>query len=132
MIDVPARPSAGRVLWWLVVRQRGRVAAGSVFGTLSLASLVLSPYLLGRAVDDGLATGDWPALTTWTSLLLAAGITSAALSILRHGTMSRVRMDAAFRISHSVLVHATRLGAAPPGAPRPARSSAAAWATSSP
>lgn len=112
MIDVPARPSAGRVLWWLVVCQRGRVAAGSVFGTLSLASLVLAPYLLGRAVDDGLATGDRAALAAWTGALLAAGLASAALSILRHRTMSRVRMDAAFRISRAVLVHTTRLGAA--------------------
>jgi ABC-type multidrug transport system fused ATPase/permease subunit len=111
VIDVPARLSAGRVLWWLVVRQRGRVAAGSVFGTLSLASLVLAPYLLGRAVDDGLAPGHWPALAAWTGALLAAGVASATLNILRHRTMSRVRMDAAFRISRTVLVHATRLGA---------------------
>jgi ABC-type multidrug transport system fused ATPase/permease subunit len=114
VIDVPARPSSGRVLWWLVVRQRGRVAAGSVFGVLSLGSLVLAPYLLGRAVDDGLAPGDWPALAGWTGALFAAGVASATLNILRHRTMSRVRMDATFRIAHTVLVHATRLGAALP------------------
>jgi ABC-type multidrug transport system fused ATPase/permease subunit len=114
VIDVPARPSAGRVLWWLVVRQRGRVAAGSVFGTLSLASLVPGPYLLGRAVDDGLARGDMAALAVWAGGLLAAGVANAALNILRHRTMSRVRMDAAFRLSRSVLVHSTRLGAALP------------------
>ncbi|MHA6618083.1 ABC transporter transmembrane domain-containing protein [Pseudonocardia sp. DLS-67] len=114
MIDVPARASAGHVLWWLVVRQRGRVAAGSVFGTLSLTSVVLVPFLLGRAVDEGLSPGDWPALAGWTGALLAAGVAAAALNILRHRTMSRVRMDATFRIAHSVLVHATRLGAALP------------------
>jgi ABC-type multidrug transport system fused ATPase/permease subunit len=114
VIDVPARPSPAGVLWWLVVRQRGRVAAGSVFGVLSLGSLVLAPYLLGRAVDDGLALGDWRALAGWTGALLAAGVASAALNILRHRTMSRVRMDATFRVAHSVLVHATRLGAALP------------------
>jgi ABC-type multidrug transport system fused ATPase/permease subunit len=114
VIDVPARLGAGRVLWWLVVRQRARVVAGSVFGTLSMTSLLLGPYLLGRAVDQGLAPGDWPALTGWTGALLAAGVASAALNILRHRTMSRVRMDATFRIAHSVLVHATRLGAALP------------------
>jgi ABC-type multidrug transport system fused ATPase/permease subunit len=114
VIDVPARPSPAGVLWWLVVRQRGRVAAGSVFGVLSLGSLVLAPYLLGRAVDDGLAPGDWQALAGWTGALFAAGVASATLNILRHRTMSRVRMDATFRIAHSVLVHATRLGAALP------------------
>jgi ABC-type multidrug transport system fused ATPase/permease subunit len=98
------------VLWWLVARQRGRVTAGSVFGVLSLTSLVLTPYLLGRAVDAGLATGDMPALAAWTGALLAAGVASAALNILRHRTMSRVRMDGTFRISRAVLAHATRLG----------------------
>jgi hypothetical protein len=53
VIDVPARLGAWGVLWWLVVRQRGRVAAGSVYGTLSMTSMVATPYLLGRAVDDG-------------------------------------------------------------------------------
>jgi len=112
VIDVLARPSPGRVLWWLVARQRGRVAAGSVYGVLSLTSLVLTPYLLGQAVDDGLARSHWPALAAWTGALVAAGVASAALNILRHRTMSRVRMDATFRISRTVLVHATRLGAA--------------------
>jgi ABC-type multidrug transport system fused ATPase/permease subunit len=114
VIDVPARPSPAGVLWWLIVRQRGRVAAGSVYGVLSLGSLVLAPYLLGRAVDDGLAPGDWPALAGWTGALFAAGVASATLNILRHRTMSRVRMDATFRIAHTVLGHATRLGAALP------------------
>jgi ABC-type multidrug transport system fused ATPase/permease subunit len=114
VVDGPARPSAGHVLWWLVARQGRRVAAGSVFGTLSMVSLVLAPYLLARAVDDGLAPGDWRALAGWTGALLAAGVATAVLSILRHRTMSRVRMDAGFRTAHAVLVHATRLGAALP------------------
>jgi ABC-type multidrug transport system fused ATPase/permease subunit len=100
------------VLWWLVARQPGRVAAGSVFASLGMPSMALAPYLLGRAVDDGLATGRWPALAAWTGALLAAGVATATLSILRHRTMSRVRMDATFRLSRAVLVHATRLGAA--------------------
>ncbi|QYN40494.1 ABC transporter ATP-binding protein/permease [Pseudonocardia sp. DSM 110487] len=77
-----------------------------------MSSMALAPYLLGRAVDDGLARGDWPALAAWTGALLAAGVATAALSILRHRTMSRVRMDGTFRISRTVLEHATRLGAA--------------------
>jgi ABC-type multidrug transport system fused ATPase/permease subunit len=112
VIDVPARPTPGRVLWWLVARQRGRVVAGSVFASLGMPSMALAPYLLGRAVDDGLATGQWPALAAWTVALLAAGGATATLSILRHRAMSRVRADATFRISRAVLVHTTRLGAA--------------------
>jgi ABC-type multidrug transport system fused ATPase/permease subunit len=114
VIDLPARPSAGHVLWWLVVRQRGRVVAGSVFGTLSMTSIVLVPFLLGRAVDEGLTPGNRAALAGWTAALLVAGVASATLNILRHRTMSRVRMHGAFRTAHAVLVHATRLGAALP------------------
>ncbi|GAA0927277.1 ABC transporter ATP-binding protein [Pseudonocardia zijingensis] len=111
MEDAPAHSGPAGVLWWLVVRQRGRVTAGAVFGTLSMTSLVLAPFLLGRAVDEGLAAADRAALLGWSGALLAAGVAAAVLNILRHRTMSRVRMDGAFRLAHALLLHATRLGA---------------------
>ena len=106
--------SGGRLLWWLVARQRGRVAAGSVYATLWLVALVLPPYVIARAVDDGLAPRDWPVLAGWTAVLLAVGIAGALLTVLRHRTMSQVRMDASFRTAGLVLEQATRLGAALP------------------
>lgn len=106
--------SGGRFLWWLVARQRGRVAAGSVYATLWMFTLVLPPYVIARAIDDGLAPRDWPVLAGWTAVLLAAGITGALLAVLRHRTMSQVRMDASFRTAGLVLEQATRLGAALP------------------
>ncbi|OZM76163.1 ABC transporter ATP-binding protein [Pseudonocardia sp. MH-G8] len=100
-----------RLLWWLVVQQRGRVAAGSLFGTLSMVVLVLPPYVIARAVDDGIAGGNQAALAGWAGALLAVGCAHAALNVLRHRTMSQVRMDATFRTSEALLAHATRLGA---------------------
>jgi ABC-type multidrug transport system fused ATPase/permease subunit len=110
MTLVPTHGGGG-VLWWLVVRQRGRVAAGSLFGTLSMVVLVLPPYVIARAVDDGLAPGNWAALTAWSGALLAVGCAHTALNVLRHRTMTQVRMDATFRTSEALLAHATRLGA---------------------
>ncbi|MDT0343538.1 ABC transporter ATP-binding protein [Streptomyces litchfieldiae] len=111
---VPDTQSAARYLWWLVVKQRRRVAAGALLGTSWMVGLMVPPYLLSRAIDDGLEPGDRSALLGWSAALLAAGAVNATLGMLRHRTMTQVRMDAAFRTAQLVVEHATRLGAALP------------------
>ncbi|MCF6470491.1 ABC transporter ATP-binding protein [Nonomuraea sp. MG754425] len=108
----PDRRGPGRYLWWLVTRQRGRVMAGATLGSSWMVGLTLPPYLLSRAIDDGLATGRWNTLAGWVAALLGAGVLNAWLAIMRHRTMTRVRLDAAFRTVQVVARHATRLGAA--------------------
>ncbi|WP_367320698.1 ABC transporter transmembrane domain-containing protein [Streptomyces sp. HUAS ZL42] len=103
-----------RYLWWLVMRQPGRSAAGAVLGSLWMVLLAATPFLMARAVDQGLEKGDMGALALWTGLLLAVGTFNAWLSIVRHRTMTRVRMDANFRTVKVVVGHAVRLGAALP------------------
>jgi len=107
---VPARGPVS-YLWWLVRCQRRRVAAGAVLSTLSMVGLTLPPYLLSRAVDDGLVPGRSSALLGWSAALLGVGVVNAWLSIMRHRTMTRVRMDASFRTTRVVLEQVTRLGA---------------------
>ncbi|MET9874849.1 ABC transporter ATP-binding protein [Actinacidiphila glaucinigra] len=103
-----------RFLWWLVVSQRRRVALGALLGSTWMASLALSPYLLSRAVDDGLRADDRGALAGWSAALLAGGAVTAWLGIARHRTMTKVRMDASFRTVRVTVAHATRLGATLP------------------
>ncbi|QIQ01983.1 ABC transporter transmembrane domain-containing protein [Streptomyces liangshanensis] len=110
----PDRRGPLRYLWWLVCAQRGRVLAGALFGSLWMIGLALSPYLLSRAVDDGLRAGDRTALAGWTGALFALGAANAWVGLMRHRTMTRVRMDATFRTVRVVVAHATRLGAALP------------------
>ncbi|MFF4769195.1 ABC transporter transmembrane domain-containing protein [Streptomyces sp. NPDC001255] len=100
-----------RYIWWLVRRQRGRVLTGAFYGSAWSVALTLPPYLLARAVDDGLAAGDTRALLAWTGALLGVGAVTAWLSIMRHRTMTRVRMDAAFRTVRVLVEHLGRLGA---------------------
>ncbi|MER6348621.1 ABC transporter ATP-binding protein [Streptomyces sp. NPDC001595] len=120
MIDAhedPGRPDhrgAGRYLWWLVRSQPGRSAAGALLGCVSLAVPALVPYLLARAIDDGLEPGDGAALAGWSGVVLAAGAVQAWLNIMRHRTMTRVRMDANFRTVKVVMGQAVRLGASLP------------------
>ncbi|MGP3920768.1 ABC transporter ATP-binding protein [Nonomuraea sp. 10N515B] len=104
--------SAGRYLWWLVRTQRGRCVAGAVLGSTWMVGLTLPPYLLSRAIDDGLTPGRWPTLAGWAAALLGVGVVNAWLGIMRHRTMTRVRMHAAFATVEAVVSQATRLGSA--------------------
>lgn len=107
----PDHRGGARYLWWLVSRQPGRCAAGAVFGTVWMVLLAATPYLIARAIDDGLEPGDMRALTLWSGTLFAVGAFNAWLSIMRHRTMTRVRMDANFRTVKVVVGQAVRLGA---------------------
>ncbi|GAA2841509.1 ABC transporter ATP-binding protein [Kitasatospora paracochleata] len=120
MNDLSADPgtpdirSAGRYLLWLTVSQRGRVGAGAVLGTVWMLGLTLTPYLLSRAIDDGLKARHPAALLGWTAVLLVSGVINAGIGLLRHRTMTRVRMDATFRTVRVVTRQSVRLGAALP------------------
>ncbi len=120
MTDAGADPGAadhrgpGRYLWWLVVRQRRRVAAGASLGSLWMVGLMLPPYVLSRAIDEGLAPGHTAALVGWAGVLLAVGALNAVLAVMRHRTMTRIRMDATFRTVRVLVAHTMRLGAALP------------------
>ncbi|MEU3249341.1 ABC transporter ATP-binding protein [Streptomyces sp. NPDC006997] len=117
MIDAYEEPgtpdcrSGGRYLWWLVRAQAGRSVGAAGLGVVSLGVAAVAPYLLARAIDDGLAPGDMGVLGGWAGALVVTGIVASWLDISRHRTMTRVRMDANFRTVKVVVGQAVRLGA---------------------
>ncbi|AZM51546.1 ABC transporter [Streptomyces sp. WAC 01529] len=110
----PDRRGPARYLWWVIASQRRRVTAGALLGSAWMIGLTLPPYLLSRAIDDGLRPGDQGALAGWVAALFGVGVLNAGLAIMRHRTMTRIRLDAYFRTVRVVVEHATRLGAALP------------------
>ncbi|WP_329003360.1 ABC transporter ATP-binding protein/permease [Kribbella sp. NBC_00709] len=100
-----------RFLYWLTRSQARRVALGAVLGTCWTVGLTVPPWVLSRAVDDGLVAGDTSALVGWALLLLAVSVLNALLSIARHRTMTKIRMDASFRAVRATVWHTSRLGA---------------------
>ncbi|MFD5219549.1 ABC transporter transmembrane domain-containing protein [Streptomyces tendae] len=108
----PDRRGGWRYLAWLVRRQWPRCLAGAVLASVWMVLLAATPYLMARAVDHGLQPGDMGALAGWTGAMVAVGGVNAWLGVMRHRTMTRVRMDANFRTVKVVVGHATRLGAA--------------------
>ncbi|MFF9031722.1 ABC transporter ATP-binding protein [Streptomyces iakyrus] len=106
----PDRRGGARYLWWLVTRQPGRCAAGAMFGSVWMVLLAATPYLMSRAIDEGLGPGDMGAVAAWSGALLAVGVFNAWLGTMRHRTMTRVRLDANFRTVKVVVGQAVRLG----------------------
>ncbi|MEU8973626.1 ABC transporter ATP-binding protein [Streptomyces monashensis] len=111
---VPDTRGGWRFLWWLVWRQRGRSLAGAALASVWMVLLAAQPYMMARAVDDGLVPGRLGVLAAWTGAMFLLGAGNAWLSIMRHRTMTRVRMDANFRTVKAVVGHVVRLGAALP------------------
>src|SRR5215217_7020277 len=98
---VPPAPrdtsSPFRFLLWLARSQARRVALGAALGSSWMVGLAVPPLVLSRAVDDGLVAGDTAALVTWSVVLFVVSALNAVLSISRHRTMTKIRMDASFR-----------------------------------
>lgn len=101
-----------RFLWWLVRSQMGRVLAGATFGTLWMVGLAVVPYLIARAIDDGMRHGHSAALVLWVAALLGMTIVNAVMGAARHRAMTRVRMAASFQMVRAIVKQETRLGAA--------------------
>ena len=104
-----------RFLFWLARSQSRRIALGGVLGTLWMVGLAVPPWVLSRAVDEGLVAGDTSALIRWAVVLLIVTVLNALLGIARHRTMTKVRMDASFRAVRASVEHTARLGASLPG-----------------
>lgn len=104
----------GRYLWWLTRQLKGRVALGALFGSLWFLSLAAMPYLISQAIDRGITARQAGPLIGWSAGVLACGLAGAGLGIMRHRSMTKLRIAAALRTADQVLTHATRLGAALP------------------
>ncbi|WP_244236954.1 ABC transporter transmembrane domain-containing protein [Micromonospora violae] len=103
-----------RYLWWLVRCQPGRVLRGSLIGTAWMVGLSARPYLISRAVDDGLRERDTRALAFWVVVIVLGGVVESYLGIMRHRTMTFIREDAKARSAEVLLRHLSRIGAVLP------------------
>lgn len=111
---VPDTRGPLRYLWWLVSRQRARVLRGAALGSSWMVLLMVPPYLVAKAIDDGVRDRDTGALLGWSGAVLGAGVLLAVLAALRHRTMTFVRTDANYRTVRVLTRKAARLGSALP------------------
>lgn len=110
----PDHRGAWRYLWWLVAQQRRRILLGALWGSLWMCALMVPPYVLARTIDDGLRARSTDRLLLWVGVLIALGAVIAGLGLLRHRTMTLIRVDAAYRSVQVVVRHVAALGSALP------------------
>jgi ABC-type multidrug transport system fused ATPase/permease subunit len=111
---VPPTTGPVRYILWLARCQSWRILRGSVVGTAWMVGLAVRPYLVSRAIDDGLRANDMAVLIEWAATIVVAGMVLAYLGIMRHRTMTFVREDATGRSAGVLLRHLARLGATLP------------------
>jgi ABC-type multidrug transport system fused ATPase/permease subunit len=110
----PDLRSPTRLLLWVARGQVGTLAAGTAFGVLWMGAQAVTPTLVGRAIDLGVAEHDIGALLRWSGLVLAVGVVGAVAGILRHRVAVTNWLTAAYRVQQLLVRHAVRLGGSLP------------------
>src|SRR5919197_1343433 len=111
---VPNLRSPARFLLWVARRQADTIALGALYGVVWAGAMAVTPALVGRAIDLGVAGADGGALLRWSGLVLAVGIGTAAAGILRHRTVVVNWLAAVYRVQQLLVRHAVRLGGSLP------------------
>ncbi|WP_434993556.1 ABC transporter transmembrane domain-containing protein [Arthrobacter sp. Ld5] len=112
----PDLRSPARYLLWLAGRQKATLAAGILLGTIWMASQAVMPFVLGRAIDDGVIGADYPALLRWAGVLLGLMVVQAVSDTATHRAGVSNWMQAAFRSVRLVGHTISRTGDALPSA----------------
>jgi ABC-type multidrug transport system fused ATPase/permease subunit len=102
--------SPGRYLWWLAKGQWHTLALGMVFGIIWMSTQAVMPFVLGRAIDRGVADQDSAELLKWAGLLFAIGLVQAGAGIMRHRFAVTNWLTAAYRTVQLVGRQAVHLG----------------------
>ena len=102
--------SPGRYLWWLAKGQWHTLLLGMVFGIIWMSTQAVMPFILGRAIDRGVADQDSGELLKWAGLLFAIGLVQAVSGIMRHRFAVTNWLTAAYRTVQLVGRQAVHLG----------------------
>nr|WP_209068119.1 ABC transporter ATP-binding protein [Arthrobacter pigmenti] len=103
-----------RYLLWLASKQKGTLAAAVVLETLLMVAQAVVPFVLGRAIDDGIIAGNTDTLLMWVSVLVALTLAQAFAGMLGHRAAISNWMQAAFKSIRLVGFKITRTGDALP------------------
>jgi ABC-type multidrug transport system fused ATPase/permease subunit len=110
----PDHASPLRFLTWIARVQFRSLAAGAAYGIVWMLSQSLMPYVIGRAIDQGVVAKDDSALLAWSGALLALGAVQAFTGVMRHRMAVFNWLSSAYRTVQVVARQATRLGATLP------------------
>ena len=102
--------SPGRFLLWIARGQWHTLLGGACFGILWMSSQAVMPFVIGRAIDRGVAAQDGRALLTYAGVMFGIGVLQAASGTLRHRFAVTNWLTAAYRVVQLTGRHAVHLG----------------------
>lgn len=111
IVTVPPIDSALRLLRWQAARQPRTLIGGVVFGVAWMLCQVAWPFLLGRAIDAGLANG-LRGVAPWAGALAGVAVAQAAFVVLRHRMAVSNWLTSSLAVSRLVGHHSARTGTA--------------------
>jgi ABC-type multidrug transport system fused ATPase/permease subunit len=83
---------------------------GALFGILWMSSQAVMPFVIGRAIDRGVADQDGRALLTYAGLMFGIGVLQAVSGTFRHRFAVTNWLTAAYRVVQLTGRHAVHLG----------------------
>jgi ABC-type multidrug transport system fused ATPase/permease subunit len=98
----------------MATEQWRSLVGGMCFGVLWMSSQAVMPFVIGRAIDRGVAAKDSSALLFWGGVMLLIGLVQAVTGIMRHRFAVTNWLTAAYRVVQLVGRHAVHLGATLP------------------
>ena len=111
---VPDTRSPGRLLWWIARGQWHTLMVAMSFGIVWMLAQAVTPALVGRAIDEGVAGDDTSRLLLWAGALLGIGVVGAVAGVFRHRFSVTNWLTAAYRTVQLVVRRSTDVGAALP------------------
>ncbi|WP_020392015.1 ABC transporter ATP-binding protein [Kribbella catacumbae] len=110
----PDHRTPARYLLWVARGQKATLAGGMLFGVLAMSAQAFVPAVLGKAIDEGIATGDLERLLLWSTVLFGVGVVQALAGIMRHRFVVVNWLTGAYRTVQVVTRKSADLGATLP------------------
>lgn len=105
----PDTRSPTRFLLWLARKQATTLSWGVFWGCVWMVSLALTPYAVGRALDQIVQKSNSGVLA-WTGVVFALALATALGSLVRHRCDTFNRLHTVYRTARLVTAQTVRLG----------------------
>ncbi|WP_097188140.1 ABC transporter transmembrane domain-containing protein [Ornithinimicrobium cerasi] len=106
----PDTRSPGRYLWWLLRQQTDLMLAACLCSLVWMLPTALTPWVFGRAIDEGIVAGDVDRTLLWCLVLLAITLVGASSGVFYHTVVVRSWLVASYGQTGLVTNKTTRMG----------------------
>ncbi|MFK5634541.1 MULTISPECIES: ABC transporter transmembrane domain-containing protein [unclassified Ornithinimicrobium] len=108
--EAPDTRTPVRFLWWMLRQQGDLIVAGSLLSVLWMMPTALTPWIFGRAIDEGIVGGDAERIVLWSAVLLIVTLAGGGSGVFYHTVVVRSWLVASYGNTGLVTHQATLLG----------------------